>query len=72
MTVLTEYVQSAMKRAVFEELEEHSYGGRIPDCVGVIAFGRTLGECEENLASTLEEWILVGRKLGHPLPVPSC
>jgi predicted RNase H-like HicB family nuclease len=72
MTVLTEYVQSAMKQAVFQELEEHSYGGRIPGWVGVIAFGRTRAECEENLTSTLEDWILLGRKLGHPLPVPSC
>jgi predicted RNase H-like HicB family nuclease len=69
MAVLTDYVQSAMKRAVFEELEGHSYGGRIPDCTGVIAFGSTQQECREELASTLEDWILLGLKLGHLLPV---
>jgi hypothetical protein len=28
-----------------------------------------LRQCEEELRSTLEDWILVGLKLGHPLPV---
>ncbi len=38
-------------------------------CAGVIAFGDTLKRCEAELRSTLEDWILVGLKLGHPLPV---
>jgi len=38
-------------------------------CKGVVAFGATLRECEDELRSTLEDWILVGLKLGHPLPV---
>jgi len=37
--------------------------------VGVVAFGKTLRECEYELHSTLEEWILLGLKLGHPLPI---
>ena len=36
---------------------------------GVIAFGKTLRECENELQSTLEDWIFIGLKLGHPLPV---
>lgn len=43
--------------------------GRIPPCKGVVAFGATLSECEEQLRSTLEDWVLVGLELGHPLPV---
>jgi hypothetical protein len=35
----------------------------------VIAFGKTLRECEDELHSTLEDWILLGLKLNHPLPV---
>jgi predicted RNase H-like HicB family nuclease len=38
-------------------------------CKGVIAFGKTLRECEEELRSVLEDWILLGFKLKHPLPV---
>jgi hypothetical protein len=35
----------------------------------VIAFSSTLRGCEEELRSTLEDWLLVGLKLGHRLPV---
>ena len=45
------------------------YGWCIPSCPGVVAFGPTLRECEDTLRATLEDWILVGLKLGHPLPV---
>ena len=37
-------------------------------CPGVIAFGRSLRECEQELHSTLEDWIWLGLKLGHTLP----
>ena len=67
--ILTEYVDNAMALAVYDKLEDGSFVGRIPSCKGVIAFGATLRECEEELRSTLEDWILVGLKLGHPLPV---
>lgn len=42
---------------------------RIPACQGVVAFGLTLRECEDELRSTLEDWILLGLKLEHELPV---
>ena len=42
---------------------------RVAGGTGVLAFGATLKECEDELRSTLEDWILVGLKLGHPLPV---
>ena len=67
--ILTEYVNQMMARAVYDKLEEGTFAGRIPECKGVVAFGDTLRECEDELRSTLEDWILVGLKLGHPLPV---
>ncbi len=67
--ILTEYVNQAMAQAVYDKLEDGTYAGRIPPCVGVVAFGATLRECEDELRSTLEDWILVGLKLGHDLPV---
>ncbi len=67
--ILTEYVSEVMARAVYDKLEDGTFAGRIPDCKGVVAFGATLRECEDELRSTLEDWILVGLKLGHPLPV---
>ena len=67
--VLTEYVDQLMARAVYDKLEDGTFAGRIPQCKGVVAFGNTLRVCADELRSTLEDWILVGLKLGHPLPV---
>jgi len=69
--VLSDYIEQAMAQAVYDKLEDDTYVGRIPSCKGVIAFGATLYECAEELRSTLEDWILVGLKLNHPLPVIS-
>lgn len=67
--VLSEYMDKAMAEAVYDKLEDGTFAGRIYSCKGVVAFGITLRECEEELRSTLEDWILVGLKLSHPLPV---
>lgn len=67
--ILSDYVNRALAQAVYDKLEDGTFTGRIPNCVGVVAFGTTLSECEAELRSTLEDWILVGLKLGHPLPV---
>lgn len=67
--VLSGYVEQAMARAMYDKLEDDTFAGHIPGCEGVVAFGTTLRECEDELRSTLEDWILVGLKLGHPIPV---
>ena len=67
--IFTGYIESALLHAEYEKLEDDTYSGRIPLCKGVIAFGKTLKECEKELQSTLEDWILVGLKLGHYIPV---
>jgi predicted RNase H-like HicB family nuclease len=67
--ILSEYLNEAMAQAIYDKLEDGSFAGRIPSCKGVIAFGVTLRECENELRSTLEDWIWLGLKLGHSLPV---
>jgi len=67
--ILSDYIDQAMAQAEYDKLEDNSFAGRIAACKGVLAFGSTLKECEDELRSTLEDWILVGLKLGHPLPV---
>jgi len=67
--VLSEYVEQAMAEAAYDKLEDGTFAGRIPPCQGVIAFGGSLRDCEEELQSTLEDWILLGLRMGHPLPV---
>ena len=67
--VLTEYVNQSMAHAVYDKLEDGTFSGRITPCKGVVSFGASLRDCEDELRSTLEDWIVVGLKLGHPLPV---
>ena len=67
--ILTDYVEQALANAVYDKLEDGTFAGRVPSCKGVVAFGPTLRECEDELRSTLEDWILVGLKLKHLLPV---
>ena len=67
--ILTEYVSLLMGQAAYDKLEDGTFAGRIPPCKGVVAFAATLRECEDELRSTLEDWIFVGLKLRHPLPV---
>jgi predicted RNase H-like HicB family nuclease len=67
--ILSEYIEQAMAQALYDKFEDSTFAGRIPLCPGVVAFEKTLRECEYALRSTLEDWILVGLKLKHPLPV---
>jgi len=67
--ILTGYIKKALAQAEYDKLEDGTFAGRIPACKGVIAFGATLRECETELRSTLEDWVLLGLKLGHQLPV---
>lgn len=69
--VLSDYVAEALATAHYDKLEDGSYVGRVPACQGVVAFGISLRECEDALRSTLEDWILLGLRMGHPLPVIS-
>ena len=66
---LTAYIEAALELAQYDKLEDGSFAGEISKLKGVIACGRSLRECENELRSTLEDWILVGLRLGHRLPV---
>ncbi len=67
--ILSDYISKALDNALYDKLDDGTYGGKIPGFHGVVAFGTTLRECESQLQSTLEDWILIGFKLGHPLPI---
>lgn len=68
MFSLTAYIEAALELAHYDKLEDGTFAGEIPKLPGVAAFGKTLAECERELRSTLEDWILVGLRLGHKLP----
>lgn len=66
--IITDYLDHALAQAEYDKLEDNTFAGRIPSCKGVVAFGATLRECEDELRSTLEDWLLLGLKLQHVLP----
>jgi predicted RNase H-like HicB family nuclease len=66
---ITAYIEAGMDLAKYDKLEDGSFAGEISEMPGVVAFGDTLKECQSELRSTLEDWILVGFHLGHRLPV---
>jgi predicted RNase H-like HicB family nuclease len=69
MFPLSAYIEAALELARYDKLEDGTFAGEIPKLKGIAAFGKTLRECENELCSVLEDWILLGLKLGHKLPV---
>lgn len=67
--ILSTYLEEALDQASYDRLDDGSYAGRIPACTGVVALAPSLRQCERELRSTLEDWVLLGIKLGHRLPV---
>ena len=67
--ILSDYVENAMSSATFDKLDDDTFAGRIPSCQGVVAFGETLVECQRSLQSTLEDWLLLGLRMGHGTPL---
>ncbi|MFQ6119787.1 MAG: type II toxin-antitoxin system HicB family antitoxin, partial [Methanosarcinales archaeon] len=41
----------------YEKLEDGTYCGKIKECPGTIAFGKTLYDCQKELSSVLEGWL---------------
>jgi predicted RNase H-like HicB family nuclease len=67
--MLTEYLGAAMAKAHYELLGGgEGYSGEIPGFQGVLAQADTLEACRDELASTLEDWLLF--RISRQLPVP--
>lgn len=68
--MLTDYIQAAMRKAQYEILpDREGFFGNIPELQGVWANADTLEACREELQEVLEEWIIVGLKMGDPIPI---
>jgi predicted RNase H-like HicB family nuclease len=67
--MLTQYINKAMSKAVYDKLEDGSFSGKISQCPGVIAFGKTLHQCQQELRSSLEGWLIIKIRHGDRLPV---
>ncbi len=69
--MIVKYIDRAMSKAVYNKLDDGSFSGKIPKCPGVIAFGETLYQCEQELKASLEGWLIVKLRHGDTLPVIS-
>ena len=67
--MLTEYLKAAMAKAKYELLGGgEGFCGEIPGFQGVLAQANTLEACRDELASTLEDWLLF--RISRQLPIP--
>ena len=67
--MLARYVEQAMRHAHYEIMENGRYWGEIPNLQGVWGEGATLEECRDTLREVLEDWLIVGFRHSHPIPV---
>ena len=67
--MLTTYIQNAMRLAKYEILEDSQYYGEIPGFQGVWAQAENLEACREELQSALEDWLILGLRMGHKIPI---
>ncbi len=66
--MISSYVDKALERARCELLEDGSFCATVPGLRGVIATGRTLERCRQELAEVVEEWVLVRVARGVSVP----
>ncbi len=62
------YLQAALKRATYEELDNGTIYGVVPGLQGVWANEATQALCRDELASVLHGWIMLHRRDGTPIP----
>jgi predicted RNase H-like HicB family nuclease len=67
--MIVRYLEAALDKASYEELEDGTFSGRIALCPGVIAFAKTKRGCQIELRSVLQDWVVLGSQLNDPLPV---
>ena len=68
--MIQSYILQYLNKAKYEMIDDgKKFYAEIKDLRGVWAVGKTLEECRENLASTLEGWIIL--RLRKNLPIPN-
>lgn len=57
--MLTEYIQKALEKAQYKELDHGTWFAEIPGFEGVWANGDTVEKCRHELKEVLEEWLIL-------------
>ncbi|MFW6112384.1 MAG: type II toxin-antitoxin system HicB family antitoxin [Chloroflexota bacterium] len=66
--MITKYLHEVMRRAKYKMLEDGAYYGWVDELPGVWANADSLENCREELESVVEDWLLLGLRLGHEIP----
>ncbi len=67
--MIREYIDTALKCAHYEIIDdEDPYYGEVRELPGVWAAGKTLEECRQKLAETIDGWILI--RISHGISIP--
>jgi len=66
--MIRSYLDAALSRARYTQLEDGSYGAEVRGLRGVIATGSTLETCRKTLEEVIEEWVLVRVSKGLDIP----
>jgi predicted RNase H-like HicB family nuclease len=67
--MIIRYLDKALRRARYAQLEDGSYCATVPGLRGVVATAATLEQCRNQLAEVVEEWVLV--RVARGLTVPA-
>jgi len=67
--VIVTYIDSALRRATYQQVEDGLFVAEVPGLDGVLATAPTLEGCRDQLAEVVEEWVLV--RVARSLPVPA-
>jgi predicted RNase H-like HicB family nuclease len=66
--MIRRYLDAALGRAQYTQLEGRSYAAEVRGLRGVIATGATLEACRRTLEEVVEEWVLVRVSKGLEIP----
>jgi hypothetical protein len=66
--MIRKYLDEAMRRAKYKILEDGTCYGWVEELPGVWANKPNLEECRDELESVIDDWLLLGLRLGHHLP----
>ena len=66
--VISKYIAQALHRAQYRIVDDGLFCGTVAGLPGVIATGKTLEICRDQLVEVLEEWLLVRVAQGLTIP----
>jgi len=66
--MITKYIDEALHRATYEVADGDAFCATVAGLPGVIATGRSLETCRDQLAEVVEEWVLVRVSRGLTVP----